>query len=165
MNKILFSKTKGKLFSTTKVKTKFVMNEIFFSTTKGNDVTEVLDNFCRQNELEWEKLNSTKPTGLFSWCKSSFTYIVKAVSSDTAFVLDLPFMRQCYFKEELLLCSSRSIKWAYFQEKPSHPVVYAILFGFWIKTYKSLHTWMCSDSHKVMQQIIYLNCWISYLCF
>ena len=38
------------------VKTELLMSKQLSSTTKGKDVFEVLDNFFKQNEIDWKKL-------------------------------------------------------------------------------------------------------------
>ena len=61
------------------VKTELLMSEELSSTTKEKDVFEVLDNFFKQNELDWKKLTGCTTDGALSMLepKSGFTTYVK----------------------------------------------------------------------------------------
>ena len=45
------------------VKTELLISKRLSSTTKGKDIFEVLDNFFKQNELDWKKLIGCTTSG------------------------------------------------------------------------------------------------------
>ena len=70
------------------MKTELVLNKKLSSTTKEKNVFEVLDNFFKQNKLNWKKGTgcTTDEASSMLGHKSGFTTYVKAVSSNTTIV-------------------------------------------------------------------------------
>ena len=97
------------------VKTELLMNKELSSTTKGKNVFKVLDNFFKQNELDWKKLIGCTIDGAPSMLGRKFglTTYVKTVSSNATIV-------HCFIHrfalcakvlpEKMLLCLKRVIK-------------------------------------------------------
>ena len=71
-----------------KGKTELLMSKELSSTTKGKDVFKVLDNFFKQNELDWKKLIGCTTNGAPSMLgrKSQFSTYAKNVSSNATIV-------------------------------------------------------------------------------
>ena len=70
------------------VKTELLMSKQLSSTTKGKDVFEVLDNFFKQNKIDWKKLIGCTTDGAPSMLgrKSGFTTYMETVSSNATTV-------------------------------------------------------------------------------
>ena len=97
------------------VKTELLMSKEFSSTTKEKDVFEILNNFFKQNELDWKKLIGCTIDGAPSMMggKSGFTTYVETVSSNATII-------QCFthrftlcakvLPEKMPLCLKRVIK-------------------------------------------------------
>ena len=95
--------------------TELLMNKELSSTTKGKDAFEVLYNFFKQNEIDWEKLICCTIDGAPSMLgrKSGFTTFMETVSSNVTII-------HCFIHrfalcakmlpEKMLLCLKRVIK-------------------------------------------------------
>ena len=68
--------------------TEMLMSKELSSTTKGKDAFEVLDNFFKQNEIDWKKLIGCTTDGTSSMLepKSGFTTYVETVSSNATII-------------------------------------------------------------------------------
>lgn len=97
------------------VKTELLMSKELSSTTKGKDVFEMLDNFFKQNELDWKKLIgcTTDCAPSMLWRKSGFASHLKVVSPNATIVhCFIHRLALCarVLPENMLLCLNRVIK-------------------------------------------------------
>ena len=105
------------------VKTELLMSKELSSTTKGKDAFEVLDNFFKQNKLDWKNLVGCTTNGAPSMLgrESEFTTYVKTVSSNASIVhFFIHRFALCakMLPEKMLLCLKRVSKLVNFV-KPS----------------------------------------------
>ena len=96
-------------------KTELLMSKELSSTTKGKDVTEVLYNFFKQNEIDRKKLIgcTTDRAPSMLGHKSGFTTYVETVSSNVNIVHCFIYRFALCAKmlpEKMLLCLKRVIK-------------------------------------------------------
>lgn len=96
-------------------KTELLLTQDLFCTTTGKDIFNVLDNFFKQNELDWEKLDRCATDGAPSMLgrKSGFQVYVKAVAPNaTAVHCFLHRFALCakVLPPKLLACLNRVIR-------------------------------------------------------
>ena len=121
-------------------KTESLMSKELSSTTKEKDVFKVLDNFFKQNKLEWKKLIGCTTDGapFMLGRKSGFTTYVKTVSSNATFVHCFIHRFSLCAKvlpEKMLLCLKQVIKLVNFVKTSAvNTRLFKRLRRFWLQT-------------------------------